>query len=266
MIQYSIPTDPVLDPYMKGSIGDIKFEIPGVFIDGIFDPVASAKKVAEFEAQLKQEKLMQAQTPGAFGHQVHVAGALARYDYNSRTPEGQELLQVLKDEFADDVDSDIEKDMESFIGESEPYRPPYTNRIISWYYFEELPDRLRIKYSVDLSRYNRLESWYGRKYNTTTKEIFLKVVFDKFSSVQAEPPLPEGGKFYAEIYNPDGSLDNNTDCYVWADAATMEKYCLDNDVIYPAPPLAALAKTTLWGITYNKSTLEIVVVKGYEFI
>ena len=277
MLKYTLPVFP--ETHIKGNYDGLYFEHPATFnADGILDEETSLNTLNNWVDRVKMRKVVANQqrfiiSNGVFevdGKDVVYANkAIVRKDYNIEFEEGQLLLEELKVDFADEIQREIETNelAACIIGANEGYRPPYNNRIISWYKFTDMPTEIIERFGVDTNKFQNLLPWYGRKFDLVEKTVMLKIVYsEKDVDLSLQPNLPDGIKFYSTYYNENKELlDDIVDCYIWTSAKEMRRFCSENNLEFPAPDEVA-DNIQIWGIAYNTVTKEYIVVKGYNFI
>lgn len=278
-ITYTLPASKE-DIFIHGNYLNTRFEIPAVFNeDGSLDEAASLDKlklwqdrhyvkstVNRHSARIKFNGIEEVDGKD----EVYVAGELVRRDYNIGFEEGQLLLAELQaSNFSDEIQQEVETNelAACIIGANDGYRPPYNNRIISWYKFTDMPAETIERFGVDTNRFKHLLPWYGRKFDLTENTVNLKIVYsEKDVDLALQPDLPDGIRFYSMYYNENKQLlDDIVDCYVWTSATEMRRFCSVNNLIFPAPANVA-DNIQIWGVAYNTKTNEYIVVKGYNFI
>lgn len=274
-LTYTLPDLTKNQTHVHGKYGDNYISFPASFHDdGSLDMEKTLKDIENLEGRLTINKIRSENPQLRSSYKsvdrkdvVYVNQQIVRYDYNIEFPEAQPLLESLITHFGDQIVDDLnDPDKYCTIGTNANYRPPYENQIISWYKFSEMPQSIIDQFSVDVENYNKLLPWYGRKFDTTTNSVKLKIVFKENDANHIPmPEFPVGIKFFSKIYNEDGSTDPFLDCYIWTSADYMRGFCEKQNVPFPAPNNVA-DKISLWGIAYHADTLEILVVKAYEFM
>ena len=195
---------------------------------------------------------------------VYVDGSVVRRDYSVGTPEGQALVAELEEAFPNFVN--WESTQYNLVGRFSAYREPYENTSISWYVEDVTPSaELLSDYGIEEGSLN-LISWYGLKFDMSTRDIKLKAVVVDVEG--DKPALPAGyNGYYALTYNQDHSLSEWVDFYVTATAKRMVEFCAENGLDYPAPAVGTDVEDDefidCWGVVYNSRTLEYGPVKAY---
>lgn len=274
-LRYILPDISKNETHVEGRYEDKIISIPASFNDdGTLNTEETLSKIKKFEYTLTIQKIVAENPQLKFNYStvdrkdvVYVNRQIVRYDYNVEYPEAQPLLEKLKTQFGNHIEEDLKTlDKSCIIGTNVNYRPPYENQIISWYKFTDMTQSIIDQFSVDVENYNHLLPWYGRKFDTVTNTVRLKIVFRENDEKHIPmPKLPVGIKFFSKIYNEDGSTEPFLDCYIWTSATYIREFCTTHNVPFPAPDEVA-DKISLWGIAYHADTLEILVVKAYEFM
>jgi len=197
---------------------------------------------------------------------IYCNGQRVRQDFTVGLSEGSALVTKLQQAFPDEHDWD--RSESNLVGEHGSYRLPYENETISWYDYNVKPSNtLLTKYNAVYSS-DDLNTWYGLKFDMTTKKVMLKVVLNKVDF--DVPEFPEGfGKvgetFYAVTYSSDGTASDWVDAYVYGSRNIVKKFCADKSLTYPFPDDFDFDGKTpwVWGFVFKKSTKEYGPVKAY---
>lgn len=192
---------------------------------------------------------------------VYCDGTLVRQDFTVGLPEGQVLVEKLQEEFPDYVD--WTKNEHNIVGAYGNYREPYQNDSISWYDFNAyVTESMQLAYGTSYSNDN-LKGWYGLKFDLTTREVMLKVVFNEYDGDL--PELPQGEKFFARTHFQDGSSCDLLDVYIYATPQRVWNFCQDKGITYPLPADEHKDCDVVWcwGFVFDKDTLEYGPVKAY---
>lgn len=274
-INYTLPDISKNETRVQGTYEDKIISIPAsLHEDGSLNMEKTLLDIEKIEHRLTIQKIITENPQLNFSYKtvdrkdvVYVDQNIVRYDYNIEYPDAQPLLEKLKAQFSNHIEEDLKTlDKSCIIGTNVNYRPPYENQIISWYKFTDMPQSIIDQFSVDVENYKNLLPWYGRKFDTVTNSVRLKIVFkENDASHLPKPDLPIGIPFFSKIYNEDGSVEPLIDCYIWSSADYIREFCRKYNVPFPAPDDVA-DKISLWGIAYREDTLEILVVKAYEFM
>ena len=214
---------------------------------------------------------------------VYVNGQIKRVDRLISETEGQELVDIIEARFPA---YDLETSPLNVVGSYGPYRPPYTAASSISFYDMELftsaaADFSRIdefvhshpphsRYNVDLNVYTDLMPWFGYKFNLDDDTVSMKIVHRNKISTVTYPPVPEitiyelKNIYYARIHNEDGTIDNMNDMFFDAYWQDVQAYCTEHDLDYPIPEGVDATRVLVWGIVFNGTTGEPVMVKGYE--
>jgi len=238
------------DPYKTFMYDGILFEMP-------FD--RTPEEVIESHWVMNQ-MMASAQLSSTTVDDVYMNGTMKRQDFAIGTPEGIALVAELQQTWPDYEFNAYPINM---VGRYDAHRPPYQNTSISWYNFEEPSAEVLAGYGLTSESYS-YRPWYGLKFDLTTNDILLKVVIEESSIPEEQRPvLPDNDKFFARIYNQDGSVDPMVDCYVYASPYTIKAYCEQVGITYPLPDDDEPSNCWIWGIVYNIETLEVTHVKSY---
>lgn len=272
---YTLPDIEKNETHVHGKYGDKIISFPASFHDdGSLDLEKTMLDVERIEQRHILDKIVTENPQLNFAYKtvdrkdvVYVNQQIVRYDYNVEYPEAQPLLDQLREQFGSHIEEDLTTlDKSCIIGTNVNYRPPYENQIISWYKFTDMSQSIIDQFSVDVENYKYLLPWYGRKFDTVTNSVRLKIVFKENDANHIPmPAFPVGIKFFSKIYNEDGSTEPFLDCYIWSSSKYIREFCTTHNVPFPAPDEVA-DKISLWGIAYHADTLEILVVKAYEFM
>ena len=189
--------------------------------------------------------------------------ALVRQDYNADSPKTKALIDRL---MQDDIFKNFfnqKGEVLQQVGEYSNYREPYSNKGISVYKVGKPSESLQLDFGASYLDSNLLP-WYGFKFDLSTKEVTLKVVFSKYDSDL--PELPKGGRFFSRFHNQDGTARNEIDVFVWATPYSIWEFCKDKGLTYPLPDNEHLnSYIGVWGFVFNKDTLEYGPVKAYSY-
>jgi len=157
-------------------------------------------------------------------------------------------------------------------------RPPYKsqNTITLYYMYYDKADykKLLEEYNVQNRDLYSYVCWYGHKYDLDAEERLLKTViydteatsnFQKYpSSFILRPELPVcTGVYFAKIYNADGIEADEYDVFFSTTTDIMKEYCENNNLDFPLPEDRINDHCWVYGLVYDKNTLEIKQVKAY---
>ena len=191
-------------------------------------------------------------------HKVYYNKALVRQDYMVGSTEGDALVAILQEKFPDY--SDWCCSSANFLGEFEGYREPYKNHSITWYNNESKPSaELLAEYNVDYEE-DKLHGWYALKFDLVTEKAILKVGYIDIANKSQS--LPNNIWYYAVTYMPDGTISDWVDVYSHETESYMRKFCEDHNLEWPLPDDFD-GGVLLWGLLFNKTTLEYKSVKAY---
>ena len=200
-------------------------------------------------------------SPIQAGWPVYVNREVVRSEYTIGIDEGRAQLDQLKAEFPDYINYD--RSEFNVVGSFEPYREPYSNPSISFYDFGVKPSAdLLSSFSVTIPP-SIMKTWYGLKFDLTTKEVRLKVVAETVDFTT--PELPEGYVFFATTHSKNGEVSDWVDAYPVCLPLAMRKFCVSKGLKYPLPQ-AAEDKTygpLVYGVVFNRVTQVYGVVKAY---
>lgn len=154
-----------------------------------------------------------------------------------------------------------------------PYKSQKTITVYHMYYDKAWFQELLKEYKVPDYSYE-YRFWVGLKYDLDSGERYLKLVFldnertnnlEKYpESYIPRPKLPEcSHTYFAKIYNPDGTEADEYDIFFTTTAPIMKKYCEENNLDFPIPEIRENEYIWVYGLVYDKNTLEIKQVKGY---
>lgn len=198
---------------------------------------------------------------GSIRDDVYVNGEVVRQDYSLDSPESVAIVDELKLEFSEYVN--WERSQENLVGRYTGYREPYVNPSISFYDYGVQPsEALQLAFNTSYLSSN-LRSWYGLKFDLTTKKVVFKAVVHDIDT--ATPELPNGPRFYAVTHNQDGEDEVWIDAYVHATPKRIRLFCEAKGLQYPLLPTTHLECDVVfcWGFVFNKDTLAYGPVKGY---
>jgi len=202
-----------------------------------------------------------------FKEELWVDGEMVREAWCTELEQARPIIQDVVDNFPGYTFETLNSTKSNMIGYANNYRPPYNNGCISWYEWEYPTNQDLIQYNVTMHPGCTLYRWYGKKFDTTTKQVWLKYVIREVSrGVFPAPALPSNSThaFFARIADEQGSTLSDIDVYFNNSWENVKQYCQDNNLVYPAPPGDEEAKTKLWAFVYNINTLQISKVKGYR--
>lgn len=252
-MDYQIRTDGE-ERYATFSRRNVYFEVP-IFDTDVEQDIQDRLDAAALSVLLTNIKRT------CINDAVYSKGVVVRNDYSICLPEGQALLSQLDQAFPGHMV--WERNDLNLIGSYHGYRPPYENESISWYDFEAYPSEdLLAQYGAQ-GLYPSFKNWYGMKFDLVTGKILLKLVVDDIDI--PKPDLPKGSKFYAVTHGVGGFVAEWVDCYVYATSDRMKAWCLDKSVDYALPDEVEDdgCYVWVWGVVFNKDTLEIGSVKAY---
>ena len=212
--------------------------------------------------------------------EVYVNKKLVRTDYNIGLWQSDELIEEVEKVFGKDQEWKCNRF--NILGtyqehDDAPLRPPYTNvKTYSWYnVFTDVPKETLNAFKVPDVGYTYKE-WHAIKYNTVTgKKQFKLVIADTehTSNYQKHPdtfiPRPEVPVyapttfFFAKIFNEDGTEADEYDVFFTTTKDIMKEFCKEKSLNFPV--LESREDDFIWiyGLVYDKNTLEIKQVKGY---
>ena len=214
--------------------------------------------------------------------EVYVNKKLVRTDYNIGLHQAQPLIEEVEKVFGED--QDWKQNRFNIIGtytahEDAPLRPPYTHeKTYSWYNVYNLPSQeLLDEFKVPDVGYE-YHVWHSIKYNTVTGKKQLKLVIadnEYTSNYQKHPdtfiPRPEvplysakyRSFFFAKIFNEDGTEADQYDVFFVTTKDIMKEFCKEKGLDFPMPETREDDFVWIYGLVYDKNTLEIKQVKGY---
>ena len=198
-----------------------------------------------------------------FMYDVYCDKVLVRQDYPTESPNNKALIdRLMQDEFFKTFFNQ-ESDSLGSAGEYSNYREPYSNKGISVYKCNKPSESLQLQFGASYLDSN-LKPWYGLKFDLTTKEVTLKVVFSEYDGDL--PELPKGVRFFSRFHNQDGTARNEIDVFVYATPYRIWDFCNAKGLSYPLPEDEHLKSEVieLWGFVFNKDTLEYGPVKAYS--
>lgn len=214
--------------------------------------------------------------------EVYVNKKLVRTDYNIGLHQAQPLIEEIEKVFG--KDQEWKGNRFNIIGtyqehDDAPLRPPYTNvKTYSWYNVyskptQELLDEFKVK---DVGYTYKI--WHSIKYNTVSgkKQFKLVISDDEYTSnYQEHPntfiPRPEvpvhstkhDTFFFAKIFNEDGTEADEYDVFFVTTKELMKEFCEKKGLDFPIPESREDDFIWIYGLVYDKNTLEIQQVKGY---
>ena len=214
--------------------------------------------------------------------EVYVNKKLVRTDYNIGLHQAQPLIEEVEKVFG--KDQEWKGNRFNIIGtyqehDDAPLRPPYTNvKTYSWYNVYNLPSQeLLDEFKVPDVGYE-YHVWHSIKYNTVTGKKQLKLVIadnEYTSNYQKHPdtfiPRPEvplysakyRSFFFAKIFNEDGTEADQYDVFFVTTKDIMKEFCKEKGLEFPMPETREDDFVWIYGLVYDKNTLEIKQVKGY---
>ena len=212
--------------------------------------------------------------------EVYVNKKLVRTDYNIGLWQSDKLIEEVEKVFG--KDQEWKGNRFNIIGtyqehDDAPLRPPYTNvKTYSWYnVFTDVPTETLNAFKVPDVGYTYKE-WNAIKYNTVTgKKQFKLVIADTehTSNYQKHPdtfiPRPEVPVyatttfFFAKIFNEDGTEADEYDVFFTTTKDIMKEFCKEKSLDFPVPESREDDFIWIYGLVYDKNTLEIKQVKGY---
>ena len=212
--------------------------------------------------------------------EVYVNKKLVRTDYNIGLPQATPLLEEVEKVFG--AEQDWDKNRFNIIGtytahDDAPLRPPYTNvKTYSWYdVFTNVPEVRLNAFNVPDVGYT-YRSWHSIKYNTVSgkKQLKLVIADDDYTSNYQEHPdtfisRPEvplyapNTFFFAKIFNEDGTEADEYDVFFTTTKDIMKKFCEKKGLSFPVPESREDDFIWIYGLVYDKNSLEIKQVKGY---
>tara|TARA_R110000822_G_scaffold5031_3_gene21768 strand:+ start:1426 stop:2112 length:687 start_codon:yes stop_codon:yes gene_type:complete len=201
-----------------------------------------------------------------FKEELWVDQQIVREAWCTELAEATHIINDLLLAFPDITLDYIKSNKSNMIGYASNYRPPYSNGCISWYTWEYPTTQDQLDYNVYLPDGCSLCSWFGKKYDLTTKQVWLKYVF-KGKSMPC-PSLPKylvtsSKPFYAMISDASGNVLPEVDVYFYSHFDDVEQYCKDNSLVFPAPSKLNKGRR-LWAFVYDYETLNISKVKAYD--
>jgi len=214
--------------------------------------------------------------------EVYVNKKLVRTDYNIGLHQAKPLIEEVEKVFG--KDQDWKQNKFNILGtytahDDAPLRPPYTNvKTYSWYNVYSKPtQKLLDEFKVKNVGYT-YKIWHSIKYNTVSGKKQLKAVIsdDEYTSnYQKHPdtfiPRPEvpvysvrhGTFFFAKIFNEDGTEADEYDVFFTTTKDIMKEFCEKKELTFPIPESREDDFIWIYGLVYDKNTLEIKQVKGY---
>ena len=214
--------------------------------------------------------------------EVYVNKKLVRTDYNIGLHQAKPLIEEIEKVFG--KDQDWKQNKFNILGtytahDDAPLRPPYTNvKTYSWYNVYNLPSQeLLDEFKVPDVGYE-YHVWHSIKYNTVTGKKQLKLVIadnEHTSNYQKHPdkliPRPEvplysakyRSFFFAKIFNEDGTEADQYDVFFVTTKDIMKEFCKEKGLEFPMPETREDDFVWIYGLVYDKNTLEIKQVKGY---
>ena len=241
------------------SSDDLKIEIP---IKPDYTEEDVRNKIESFMLDLRLETWDEVGISRT--NDVYYNKALVRQDYMVGSDEGNAIITTLQEKFSfyDEWANGrwLTTSKKNFLGEYEGYREPYKNHSITWYNADTAaPTDLLSKYKVDHEEDN-LFPWSGIKFDLVTDEVMLKVAYNDIANKPQS--LPNNIWYYAVTYMPDGTVGDSVDVYSHETESCMRKFCEDHNLEWPLPDDFD-GGVLLWGLLFNKTTLEYESVKAY---
>ena len=194
--------------------------------------------------------------------------SLAREDYTVGSVKGKALVAKLQEKYPNYAN--WTRSNKNAIGEFEGYREPYKNHSITWYDIGvnsslELLSEYKVGSEEDNITSIRAAAesqfgWYSLKFDLVTDEVILKVGYNDIANKPES--LPNNIWYYAVTYMPDGTVSDWVDVYSHETESYMRKFCEDHNLEWPLPDDFD-GGVLLWGLLFNKTTLEYKSVKAY---
>jgi hypothetical protein len=202
-------------------------------------------------------------------HLVYSNGVLAREDKTSA--DNSELLQELNTLFPEVCARYDVLNKCKFISEYNNYRPPYKNRGISCYTFENVSSILKKDFS---SAESSILPFYGLKFDTITKKYYIKSFHTDgvlrhidailYSTIHDLLPISHTLSVYGFLQDNEGVKDPNIDIYFRASENIMLDWCSLHNISFPYDLQEGLKDKLIgWGCIYNTDTNKISQAKAY---
>lgn len=191
-------------------------------------------------------------------------GELVRTAWSVGLPEAQPILQDILTKFPD-MEEELLVKNQGAVGVASNYREPYINGCISWYSWDWLTDSDKNQFGVILPEGLTYKPWYGKKFDMTTGQVWLKVVYEEniYRPTYPKPNIPSQDYFFAFMYDEEKNLLPDVDVYFHATFDEMRRFCVTNGVTYPDPMPTNDKSYCLFSVVYDRSTLAISKVKAY---
>ena len=220
----------------------------------------------------------------AMWDEVFVDKEKVKIDYNitvvgNEADRVTELVTKIKEKFPNEKDFYVND--HTIIGEyldNHTIRPPYKshNTVTLYYMYYDKTEykKLLEEYKVPHRDLYSYKFWYGHKYDIDSSKRLLKVVIqdsDAASNYQKHPdsfiPRPQlpvcMDAYFAKIYSEDGTEANEYDVFFSTTYDIMQEYCEKNNLKFPLPDNRIHDHVWVFGLVYDKNTLEIKQTKAY---
>lgn len=107
----------------------------------------------------------------------------------------------------------------------------------------------------------KAKQWYGKRYCFNSKKIQLKVHYD-LEVAHPELPIHAYDIYYASTYEKDlGEVTQYRDVYFCASKSDVDTWCSARNL---ALPENTLTQPSMYGLIFDKDTLEAVKLKAYK--
>jgi len=244
------------------------YKTPDVYLEVLQTDDTSEQQIQDHIDKVLIENVAETKLNGGLARDdVYVGGEVVRQDHSLGTPEGQAILDELKNEFPDLDIVDFESDKYNCFGKFDGYREPYKNASISFYDPNaELTDSINSHFNLPSSVPHF--AFYGLKFDLVTKDIGIKLVFDKYEDTLPELPVsisPILPTYYSVNYSKEGLLGDWVSVFIPATPKRILDFCDLHGIKYPLPPTTHTECDLVitWGFVFNRHNLEYGPLKGY---
>lgn len=187
---------------------------------------------------------------------VYHNGALQRIDHSIFSDEGRYIVDTLSKKWQLPYDND----RHNLVG-------LYSNgKQVNWYSYKQPSDSVLESYKLSDHGYELLNLFNTKFFlDTNTTALKLHVTPSSYKQRHKVPQwLIDGAyPFFGLEFDETGKQSCEIDYYFFEEYDVVKSFCTSSGILYPFPDTVNPSTICVFGLSFNKDTLELMGVKGY---